>query len=294
MRVGDRTLDDPEILREFVRNLREGIYISSTSGRILDANPAFLEMIGVGSIDELDSVPAQALVAHPEQRQRELELLERDGTVREFELLIRRVDGELRTVLDTTYVFSDPITGERRYHGILVDITARKQLESQLIELSIRDPLTGCYNRRYLAEAQKRMLTHPNEHWGCIFMDIDHFKQYNDRHGHQSGDDVLVKMSRFLMRQVRAEEAVVRIGGDEFVILLRGDQGSYTESVAKRLQVAALRTAPVPFSLGWAVREPGEVLERMLGRADANLLEVRVIERAPRSAADEPVVLPED
>ncbi|HUF29489.1 MAG TPA: PAS domain-containing protein, partial [Gemmatimonadaceae bacterium] len=132
VRVGDRTLDDPEILREFVRNLREGIYISSTSGRILDANPAFLEMIGVGSIDELDSVPAQALVAHPDQRQHELELLERDGTVREFELLIRRVDGELRTVLDTTYVFSDPITGERRYHGILVDITARKQLESQL------------------------------------------------------------------------------------------------------------------------------------------------------------------
>jgi GGDEF domain-containing protein len=96
------------------------------------------------------------------------------------------------------------------------------------------------------------------------------------------------------MRQVRAEEAVVRIGGDEFVILLQGDQGSHTESVAKRLQVAALRTAPVPFSLGWAVREPGEVLEKMLGRADANLLEVRVIERAPRSASDEPVLLPED
>ena len=294
VRVGDRTLEDPEILREFVRNLREGIYISSTEGRILDANPAFLEMVGVGSLEELDAVPAQALVAHPEQRQRELELLERDGTVREFELLIRRVDGELRTVLDTTYIFSDPITGERRYHGILVDITARKQLESQLIELSIRDPLTGCYNRRYLAEAQKQMLMNPGEQWGCIFMDIDHFIQYNDRHGHQSGDDVLVKMSRFLMRQVRAEEAVVRIGGDEFVILLNGDQGSHTESVAKRLQVAALRTAPVPFSLGWAVREPGEVLEKMLGRADANLLEVRVIERAPRSSTDEPVLLPED
>jgi diguanylate cyclase (GGDEF)-like protein/PAS domain S-box-containing protein len=292
--AGDRTLNDPEILREFVRNLREGIYISSTDGRILDANPAFLEMVGVGSLDELANVRAQELVADPDQRRRELELLERDGTVREFELLIRRVDGEMRTVLDTTYAFSDPVTGERRYHGILVDITGRKKLESQLIELSIRDPLTGCYNRRYLGEAQKRMQGRPDDHWGCIFIDIDHFKQYNDRYGHQAGDDVLVKMSRFLMRQVRAEEAVIRIGGDEFIILMQGDAGTHTESVARRLQVAALRTAPVPFSLGWAVREPGETLEKMLGRADANLLEVRVIERAPRTSGEQSAVLPED
>jgi diguanylate cyclase (GGDEF)-like protein/PAS domain S-box-containing protein len=291
--AGDRTLNDPDILREFVRNLREGIYISSTDGRILDANPAFLEMVGVGSLDELANVRAQELVVDPEQRRRELELLERDGTVREFELLIRRVDGELRTVLDTTYVFCDPVTGERRYHGILVDITGRKKLESQLIELSIRDPLTGCYNRRYLGDAQKRMQSYPDEQWGCIFIDIDHFKQYNDRHGHQAGDDVLVKMSRFLMRQVRAEEAVIRIGGDEFVILLQRDAGTHTQSVARRLQVAALRTAPVPFSLGWAVRCPGESMEKMLGRADANLLEVRVIERAPRASGDHPAVLPE-
>ena len=290
---GDRTLNDPDILREFVRNLREGIYISSTDGRILDANPAFLEMVGVGSLDELAHVRAQELVADPDQRRRELELLERDGTVREFELLIRRVDGEMRTVLDTTYVFSDPVTGERRYHGILVDITGRKKLESQLIELSIRDPLTGCYNRRYLGEAQKRMQARPDEQWGCIFIDIDHFKQYNDRHGHQAGDDVLVKMSRFLMRQVRAEEAVIRIGGDEFIILMQGDAGTHTESVARRLQVAALRTAPVPFSLGWAERAPAESLEKMLGRADANLLEVRVIERAPRASGEQAAVLSE-
>jgi diguanylate cyclase (GGDEF)-like protein len=138
------------------------------------------------------------------------------------------------------------------------------------------------------------MIAAPDESWGCIFIDIDHFKQYNDRHGHQAGDDVLVKMSRFLMRQVRSEESVVRIGGDEFVILLQGDAGTHTQSVANRLQVAALRTAPVPFSLGWAVREPAETMEKMLGRADANLLEVRVIERAPRASGDNPAVLPED
>lgn len=288
--TGDRTLNDPDILREFVRNLKEGIYISSRDGRILDANPAFLEMMGIASMEELAKIRAQDLVVDQEQRRIELDMLEREGTVREFELQIRRLDGELRTVLDTTYVFSDPVTGEKRYHGILVDITGRKQLESQLLELSIRDPLTGCYNRRFLSEAQEKMAAEPDERWGCIFIDIDHFKQYNDKHGHQAGDDVLVKMSRFLMRQVRSEEAVVRVGGDEFVILLQGDAGPHTQSVARRLQVAALRTAPVPFSLGWAIREPGETLEKMLGRADANLLEVRVIERAPRTSGENPVV----
>jgi diguanylate cyclase (GGDEF)-like protein/PAS domain S-box-containing protein len=288
--VSARRLDDAEILRELVQNLREGIYVSSVDGRILDANPAFLEIVGVATLDDLRFVRAQELVADPEQRRREIELLEREGTVREFELQIRRRDGQMRTVLDTTYVFSDPRTGERCYHGILVDITGRKELENQLLELSIRDPLTGCYNRRYLAEVQKRMQEDPISSWGCIFIDIDHFKQYNDLNGHQAGDEVLVKMSRFLMRQVRSEEAVIRVGGDEFVILLQESAGIHTDSVAKRLQVAALRTAPVPFSLGWSIRDGSESLEKMLGRADANLLEVRVIERAPRPSDEVPSV----
>jgi diguanylate cyclase (GGDEF)-like protein len=117
--------------------------------------------------------------------------------------------------------------------------------------------------------------------WGCLFIDIDHFKQYNDEFGHQMGDNTLIRMSRFLMRQVRAEEPVVRVGGDEFVILLRGSSEAQAMMVAQRMQAAALRTAPVPFSLGWATREPGENLMSTIHRADQNLLAVRVIERTP-------------
>jgi diguanylate cyclase (GGDEF)-like protein len=117
--------------------------------------------------------------------------------------------------------------------------------------------------------------------WGCIFMDIDHFKQYNDENGHQMGDHTLIRMSRFLMRQVRAEEAVVRVGGDEFLIVLEGAEEAHVEMVARRLQLAALRTAPVPFSLGWATRRGEENFQQTVHRADQNLMAVRVIERAP-------------
>jgi diguanylate cyclase (GGDEF)-like protein/PAS domain S-box-containing protein len=276
-----RSLDDPDALREFVRNLREGIYITSADGEILDANSAFLDMFGAVSLEELQSYGAAALVVNPKRRAEELELLAREGAIREFELQIRRIDGEIRTVLDTTYALHDPETGELLYHGILIDITARKELENQLRELSLRDPLTGCYNRRHLANIERQIEEQGITSWGCIFMDIDHFKQFNDRHGHDAGDTVLVKMGRFLTSSVRAEEAVVRLGGDEFLIVLVGANQEATEKVAKRLQLSALRTAPAAFSLGWAVRQGDEPFEKTIGRADQQLMAVRVVERAP-------------
>ena len=285
---GFSSLNDTESLRTLVRNLREGIYITNDRGEILDANPAFLEMLGVSHIDDLASYGLSDMVVDPARRMQELELLDRDGAVREFELQILRPDGAIRTVLDTTYTCRDPDSGFVFYHGILVDISSRKEQEDVLREQSVRDPLTGCFNRRHLTAIDRR-LAGPDSAWACIFIDIDHFKQYNDTHGHQMGDHTLIRMSRFLMRQVRAEEAVVRIGGDEFLIVLEGAADAHTEMVARRLQLAALRTAPVPFSLGWATRRPGESFQQTMHRADQNLLAVRVIERtAERGRLDEP------
>ena len=99
----------------------------------------------------------------------------------------------------------------------------------------------------------------PTAKCGCVFVDVDHFKQYNDQWGHQEGDEVLRRMARFLMRYVRAEEAVVRIGGDEFVILLHGRDADSTKLVADRLRIEALERAPVPFSLGWAIAGAGRI-----------------------------------
>ena len=274
-----RSLSDQESLLEFVRNLGEGLYITAEDGRILDANPAFLAMFGVESVDDLARYRASDLLVDPERRQLQREMLARDGVLRDFELELRRPDGQRRTVLDTSYVVTDAETGEVFYHGMLVDITPRKQLEAELVEMSTHDALTGALNRRYLDQLDMQFKADPGGKWGCLFIDIDHFKQYNDEFGHQAGDRILVRMSRFLMRHVRAEEAVVRVGGDEFVVILVDADDAQAEAIAQRLRESGERSAPVPFSLGWAARRPNETLTRMIDRADRGMLEVRVVQR---------------
>ncbi len=272
-----RSLSDPETLATFARNLGEGIYITTEDGQFLDANPAFLRIFGVESLAELKDYRVNDFV-DAEVRLEEIRLVEKSRSVRDRELQITRLDGTVRTVLDTWYTNTDPETGESIFHGILVDITSRKILETQLMEQSIRDPLTGCYNRRYLAGLYKAERD-ASAAWACIYVDIDHFKQYNDIHGHASGDSVLVKMSRFLMRHVRAEEPVVRMGGDEFLVTLFNTDLDAVELVAHRLEHAGEDRGPVSFSLGWAARESGESLEDTVNRADRELIKVRVNRR---------------
>src|SRR5438093_10603096 len=76
-----QSLSDPESLREFARNLREGIYITTREGRILDANPAFLEMFGVSSLAELDGYSAKDLVVDAARRVEQMALIDRDGSL---------------------------------------------------------------------------------------------------------------------------------------------------------------------------------------------------------------------
>jgi diguanylate cyclase (GGDEF)-like protein/PAS domain S-box-containing protein len=271
---------DPETLRQFVSHVRVGMYITTPEGTFIDANPALLEILGVESIDGLKERRVDDFLTDPSQRPRVVEVIDREGHTLEVELEVRRPDGTTRTVLDSTYAARDQRTGDVYYYGIVVDITARKRAADDLVQQSLRDPLTGCYNRRYLSTLERRASAHPGESWGCIIIDIDHFKQFNDRFGHQAGDRALVKMARFLMRHVRAEDAVVRLGGDEFVVLLANADGERVQQVVARLQRSALRSAPVEFSLGWAVRYPRENLTKVLGRADKNLLAVRVMARS--------------
>jgi diguanylate cyclase (GGDEF)-like protein/PAS domain S-box-containing protein len=272
-------LDEAETLRGLVRDLREGIYVADRSGNVLDANPAFLEMFGVASLKELRMHWASGLAVDAARRKTALETLHREGAIRDFEMEIRRVGGEPRTVIDSATRARDPRTGETFTHGILVDITDRKRLEQRLLDQSLRDPLTGCFNRRFLHEFERRHedSAQPSllETWGCIMVDLDYFKQYNDEFGHEAGDAVLNRIARFLMRETRAEESVVRMGGDEFLLLLDGADATATDFAARRLQVTADRELIVPFSTGWAAREEGETLEKTIARADQRLLKSR-------------------
>jgi len=101
----------------------------------------------------------------------------------------------------------------------VANIRLREALHTQ----SIRDALTGLYNRRYLSEVlerEARRALRAGHNLGVLMLDLDHFKNFNDTHGHDAGDTVLRATSSILTRSVRAEDIVCRYGGEEFVIVL--------------------------------------------------------------------------
>jgi len=97
------------------------------------------------------------------------------------------------------------------------------RLREALRNESIRDPLTGLFNRRYLEETQQREIrraVRSEQSLGVLMLDLDHFKKFNDTYGHDAGDTVLRETATFLTKSVRAEDVVCRFGGEEFVIIL--------------------------------------------------------------------------
>ncbi len=276
---GDRPLTDVATLRRLVPRLREGLYVTDADGAFLDANPAMLALLGMGSMQELLTYSLQDLVADPEGRRTILAGLASDGDMAESELELRRPDGQPCIVVDSVARQTDPVTGAVAYHGILLDVTGRVGLERQLHESGVRDALTGCYNRRYLMELERRFVDEDVATWGFVFLDVKGFREINELHGRERGDEVLTRMTRFLFRQVRAEESVVRVGADDFLIVLAGADEGRTEHVARRLQLAAMRHAPASFSIGWASRRPGESFKDTMSRAEQQLLDATVISR---------------
>lgn len=274
------SLQDQETLRQFIQRMRDGLYIADARGELLDANLACLEIFGVSSLEDLRRCRMHDLFADPARRTAELNLLAQEGSAREFEHLVRRPDGGERTVLDRCQPVRDPETGEVFFHGILIDTSTRKQLESRFHEQNLRDPLTGCYNRRFLAEVHERLAAFDT--WGAVVVDIDNFKEYNDRFGHQAGDEALVQVGLFLQRNARAEDAVVRMGGDEFLLLLVGASAEFVAEVGQRLRLTAAEQEIPSFSVGWASRHGGESLERTIDHADRELLQIRLFERRSR------------
>lgn len=160
---------------------------------------------------------------------------------------------------------------ERYVLGHAQDITEQHRQERQLREWSLSDPLTHCFNRRYLGQLGE--LTR-DESLGCITVDLDHFKAVNDTYGHQRGDDVLVDMAKFLRARVRDEDAVVRLGGDEFLVVLRSADDVQLAEVSGRLRAEA-RAAPIGFTLGSAIKPIGMPLDAALSSADQKLYEAR-------------------
>lgn len=153
---------------------------------------------------------------------------------------------------------------------LIRDITARKAMEAQLEELSYRDPLTGCYNRRYLAK-RKDELEQEQARWACLLFDLTGFKAINDTYGHEEGDRVLQGFAHFLLRLHRSADILVRLGGDEFALFLRTTTDEEARTVAERIASTVMTESPAPCNIGAAHREASEDLATVMARADQSM-----------------------
>jgi diguanylate cyclase (GGDEF)-like protein len=121
--------------------------------------------------------------------------------------------------------------------GFALDVTVAKQAEERVAFMARHDPLTGLLNRSGLIAALDQAAADP-EGASLLLIDLDHFKQVNDRHGHAAGDAVLTEVARRLLATLRPQDKVLRLGGDEFAVLAHGVVGEAAAQLAERLRDA--------------------------------------------------------
>ncbi|WP_084525054.1 sensor domain-containing diguanylate cyclase [Nocardia vaccinii] len=215
-----------EVFRCVFDNAAMAMAIGDTDGTLVYANRSLAEMIGV-PMEQLQGISVYRF-AHPED-QDEIDTVVFDGLVRardgtvKLERRLVRVDGSIGWVAFTiTYVQG---SGGLPDYLLAVgeDVTERHHLEQELHRDARHDPLTGVPNRRYLLERIEALsdTVDGDEQVGLCFVDLDQFKQINDRHGHGTGDQVLRAVATRLHDELAGEDCTLaRIGGDEFVALL--------------------------------------------------------------------------
>jgi diguanylate cyclase (GGDEF)-like protein len=157
-------------------------------------------------------------------------------------------------------------------------MTSLKVRAEEFHKLATLDPLTGLYNRR-LAEQRLTGEVSRSQRYGhpltVLVIDLNGFKQINDRHGHPAGDLVLRLFAERLTSAIRASDLAVRMGGDEFMVLLPECQPEQVQTLLHRLNSMAVEfhgeNIPVTYAAGWAGYRPGDTAEQILERADQAL-----------------------
>ena len=225
--------------RALFEQSRDALYITDSSGKIVEGNAALVELFGYG-IDELYGRELDFLFEDPfdwELVQTELQVR---GYAREVEVRLRRSDGvQLWCLLSVARRLDDEVEA-RGFQGIIHDITDRKRAEERLRYNALHDPLTGLPNRVLfvdrLGTALARWRRERQHRCAVLFMDLDRFKVVNDSLGHAVGDALLMRVAGALSSCVRAHETVARLGGDEFAILLEVESDDDAVHAAHRIQ----------------------------------------------------------
>ncbi len=215
-----------------------------------------------------------------------------------FEYPVRHPDGSEHTLKMNVFNEFDPDGVRIALFAVAMDVTEqvrREQALKRARELAVEqaaeaqklaktDPLTGLANRRATIGWLESLMVSSleiDEPLAVLMFDIDHFKLINDTYGHQTGDEVLCKIAEIARGQIRAEDLVGRVGGEEFVCILSGVGGREARALAERLCRAIAQgteRASCPkatISVGLALLRAGDSVETLLRRADAALYEAK-------------------
>lgn len=210
--------------RTLFEQSRDAIVISAPDGRVLDANPAAVEMAGYDPEDDrVAEMRAEDFYVDLDDREQFLEKMREDGYVEDFEVRYRTRDGEIMHCLENATVWRGPDGQVQGFLSVLRDVTEEKRMRRRLEEMAFTDPLTDLANRRLLEERAVDALARARrreESVGLLYLDLRRFKAVNDTLGHAAGDEALRLVKRRLSHRVRESDTLARVGGDEFAILL--------------------------------------------------------------------------
>ena len=242
-----------------LENMAEGVLVLDNEQRIADINTAAIRLLGLSSASCVGG-SAPALLAHwpqllqycegQSETRGETQIIGRHLEVRAGPLHEdkRKYRGRLLVLRDISKhrLAEDQLReANARLQAHMVEIEA---LQTRLQEQAMRDSLTGLFNRRYLEETLQREIAqafragHP---LGIVMIDVDHFKDLNDTHGHRAGDTALQALGQLLAANTRSSDVACRYGGEEFVLALPGAtlEAAHERAEHLRRAVEAMRVA---------------------------------------------------
>ena len=246
-------------------------YASAGIREVYEVEPEQVRSDAAVVLERIHPQDRQRVVQSIQQSARELTLWQEDYRVQLPQRGLRWLRGESmpERLADGTVL----------WHGFIADISSLKQVEDELRPLTITDPLTGIYNRRYFLDQLENELARQARiprGVGLIMVDIDHFKRVNDTYGHDVGDLVLRELCRRIGMRLRKSDMFCRLGGEEFVVICpeTGHEQALQLAEALRRQVQDTPFAEVgrvTASFGVSSAHPGDSGEALLQRADQAL-----------------------
>jgi len=216
------------------------------------------EIYGYTNNEIEDTASAGRMLVHPDDLMHQIEDTQdylrgkKNVYVSEFRLLCK--DGTWKWTLSRGMVISRSLDGKPlRMIGTHTDISERKNSENQLLQLAHYDQITNLPNRVLFLDRFQQVLTNAHRHnqpVTLMYLDLDRFKEVNDTLGHDMGDILLKEVAERLMKCVRADDIVARMGGDEFTVILNNVNHQIN---TERITQSILDKLTEPFNLGGEV-----------------------------------------